>query len=362
MSTTTGAISLKGLDKADVLAALYNASRPQGLGFLHYDPEPMTRDQAQELLDSGYTDFDYLKGRVMKVNLSGDELRPYAYDRDNGAGAAETAISALRQTHDTNPDTIQGIHRMGRTAAAGAAIDMFSGGKEMSESDFVALGRQKERIEITDTIASMVDKMSEGNPGAMTVLMQLLNHSESGFMEILGLDTNRLYGHRIWDLFKLCGEDIERFSYHIAMELPNQATGQVSVTGPYCGKLGEEGLKAHFAARKYGKPGSFWAMENPPTDPNFAYPIIVGSVESSETVQQEVLVRVIDASELKTLAREIENMRNPRARRGLLDSMYARTIQGKTNFTGEAINGFRVLLCRYGFQNHATKLATVHAR
>lgn len=60
------AISLVGLDKADVLATLYNASRPQGLGFMWYDPQPMTHEEAQAILDQGHTYFDYLKGRVIE--------------------------------------------------------------------------------------------------------------------------------------------------------------------------------------------------------------------------------------------------------------------------------------------------------
>ena len=70
-----------------MLAALYNASKPQGMGFVHYDPKPMTRQEAEALLEQG-TYFDYLKGRVMKVKLSGDELNEWGYDRDNGQGAA----------------------------------------------------------------------------------------------------------------------------------------------------------------------------------------------------------------------------------------------------------------------------------
>lgn len=94
-------ISLVGLNKADVLAALYNASHPQGLGFLHYRPESMNRATAETLLaehpnqDRIY--FDYLMGRVMKVDLSGDSLDPSLYDRDNGQGAAEKAIFSLRK-------------------------------------------------------------------------------------------------------------------------------------------------------------------------------------------------------------------------------------------------------------------------
>ncbi len=88
-------LSLSGLNKADVLAALYNASKPQGMGFLHFDPKPMTRQEAEGLLKQG-TDFDYLKGRVMKINLKGDELDTWGYDRDNGAGAAQKAIAPLQ--------------------------------------------------------------------------------------------------------------------------------------------------------------------------------------------------------------------------------------------------------------------------
>ena len=36
--------------------------------------------------------FDYLYGRVMKVDLSKDTFDPFLYDRDNGQGAAERAI------------------------------------------------------------------------------------------------------------------------------------------------------------------------------------------------------------------------------------------------------------------------------
>jgi hypothetical protein len=113
-------INLVGMDKAVVLAALYNASKPQGMGFLHYDPTPMTVDQARQLLKQ-CTDFDYLKGRVMKINLSGDTLNTWGYDRDNGDGAAEKAINAAVQNHDVNNPDIQDKHRQ---ATKESAIDL----------------------------------------------------------------------------------------------------------------------------------------------------------------------------------------------------------------------------------------------
>ena len=87
-------IDLTGLDKAEVLAALYSASKPQGMGFFHSKSGDMTKAQAAKFL-AAYTEFDYLQGRVMKVDLSGETLDPRLYDRDNGTGAAAAALAKL---------------------------------------------------------------------------------------------------------------------------------------------------------------------------------------------------------------------------------------------------------------------------
>jgi hypothetical protein len=89
------------LDRAAVFEALYNASRPQGLGILQFDAKPMTRDEAAKILEQ-QTHFDYLKGRVMKIDLSKDEVGIWGYDRDNGAGAAAKAIEALHISGNAN--------------------------------------------------------------------------------------------------------------------------------------------------------------------------------------------------------------------------------------------------------------------
>ena len=81
--------------KAAVLAALYNNSRPLGLGFSQFSPARMSEEEAQALLDAGQTYFDYLKGKVMKVDLSKNDLDTRLYNRDNGSGAAEAAIAGI---------------------------------------------------------------------------------------------------------------------------------------------------------------------------------------------------------------------------------------------------------------------------
>lgn len=90
-------IDISQLDKAEVLAALYNNSKQQGMGFLNPSgQQPLSKEEAASLLTKG-THFDYLAGRVMKVELKGDQLDPWLYDRDNGDGAAARALAGLKQ-------------------------------------------------------------------------------------------------------------------------------------------------------------------------------------------------------------------------------------------------------------------------
>jgi hypothetical protein len=87
-------IDISTISKGAALAALYNRSEPQGLGILQFDPRPMTEDEANAIL-AEQQNFDYLKGRVMKVDLTGDPFDPWRYDRDNGEGSAARAIAGI---------------------------------------------------------------------------------------------------------------------------------------------------------------------------------------------------------------------------------------------------------------------------
>ena len=73
------------------------------------------------------------------------------------------------------------------------------------------------RIEGTDTMPTVIIKMSGGNPEAMRVCMDILEHGEEidpdaamgGFAALLSLDSHGIYEHRIWMLYKdVCGEDL----------------------------------------------------------------------------------------------------------------------------------------------------------
>lgn len=73
------------------------------------------------------------------------------------------------------------------------------------------------RIELTDSLMSMMMKMVDGNPGAINVLMRTIKEGPSidpdcAFGEmgaILSLDTLDVYGSDIWILYKdVCGNDL----------------------------------------------------------------------------------------------------------------------------------------------------------
>ncbi len=87
----TTRIDISGKDKAEVLAALFNKAKPLGMGIIHYKDRMMPVEEARSLLEER-TYFDYVEGRVMKVDLSEAEFSQELYDRDNGQGAAENAL------------------------------------------------------------------------------------------------------------------------------------------------------------------------------------------------------------------------------------------------------------------------------
>ncbi|QJU07566.1 hypothetical protein FBF29_02515 [Candidatus Saccharibacteria bacterium oral taxon 488] len=99
-------VNIEGISPAEVLARLFNNSRPVGMGILAaiHGPQELSVEMAQELLDEekrrgGNISFDYLFGRPLKVFFSNDrELDPRLYDRDNGGpGTAAQLINELRK-------------------------------------------------------------------------------------------------------------------------------------------------------------------------------------------------------------------------------------------------------------------------
>ena len=97
-------VDIKGLDKARVLKALYDHSHVQGSGFLQAVPDGVVTAEHCEMLLGSQTYFDYLHGRVLKVELSGDEFDERLYDRDCGEGAAQRAVDSIKDAPEGGED------------------------------------------------------------------------------------------------------------------------------------------------------------------------------------------------------------------------------------------------------------------
>ncbi len=86
-------IDVKGIDKSMLLQALYNHARR---GWPDYGQ--MSRKLAHDLIgrtQPPMLSFNYLGNRPLKIDISGDSIDEYAYDRDNGIGAAQKAVDVL---------------------------------------------------------------------------------------------------------------------------------------------------------------------------------------------------------------------------------------------------------------------------
>lgn len=107
-------IDITGLDPAEVLAALYNRAKAQGMGWMDFKPQDMTVEEARTIIaEKGECDpnasdhrkahhlrFDYLQGRVIKCSISQNPMTTSLYDRDNGIGAAAAALAPLLAKRD----------------------------------------------------------------------------------------------------------------------------------------------------------------------------------------------------------------------------------------------------------------------
>lgn len=108
-------IQIGNLSKASILASLYNASSPIGVGFVGAINGPVTMDDvsARDYINQrgGNLKFDYVYGRPIKVDLTGDSFDPRLYDRRNGGvGVARRIVEKLRKSNEVSSSYTHAIH------------------------------------------------------------------------------------------------------------------------------------------------------------------------------------------------------------------------------------------------------------
>jgi hypothetical protein len=77
--------------------------------------------------------------------------------------------------------------------------------------------KHTQRLELTDDIKTAIIKLCDGNPGALSVLIESVKQCEAidpdnfigPYGVMFGLDSVGIYGSAIWVLYKdVCGEDM----------------------------------------------------------------------------------------------------------------------------------------------------------
>ncbi len=93
-------IDISNKDRNEVLAALYNASTPIGMGFSQYDPMPWTKEIAAMYFeyyghpgDDGAIAFKWVMGRPLNCMFVNNLVYVAGYNNDNEWGLAQRAIS-----------------------------------------------------------------------------------------------------------------------------------------------------------------------------------------------------------------------------------------------------------------------------
>lgn len=113
-------VDISGIDKGVLLARLFNGSYARGMGILQAGrgPSVMTDEQGKRLVEATLEGefahdnammfptikrhepklyFDYLFGRPLKINIGGDEMDSWGYDRDNGGdGTLQAIVDKIR--------------------------------------------------------------------------------------------------------------------------------------------------------------------------------------------------------------------------------------------------------------------------
>lgn len=81
----------------------------------------------------------------------------------------------------------------------------------------------RKKIQLHMSTQEVVATMSEGNPGGLRVLMDILKADpKEGVFDILSLDDMNIRGPQIWVGFKdYCDEDLEKFRKAIKARDPN---------------------------------------------------------------------------------------------------------------------------------------------
>jgi hypothetical protein len=90
-------IDITGIPKEALKRALWENSKVASFFRMNSEiPPEYNKNQAIEAVNNK-KGIDYFCGRVIKTNLSLDNVSPWGYDRDNGAGAFQRIVDDVKK-------------------------------------------------------------------------------------------------------------------------------------------------------------------------------------------------------------------------------------------------------------------------
>lgn len=118
---------------------------------------------------------------------------------------------AKEQGFDMNIPSVETVENRGKQERE---MFNFGGGFGRWNSKFMPDDpTARPKIKLGDNLFDVIDKMSEGLPGALVGITELIKEDENGFMLLLGLDDMNIRGSQIWEAYKyLYHEDGKKFA------------------------------------------------------------------------------------------------------------------------------------------------------
>lgn len=88
----SGVVNISGIDKGFLLFKAWKAASWNG-----FAPLDMERDEFVRRWRREDDDYDYVCGRPLKVNIAGDTVDPWLFDRENGDGSFLRVVEGIRK-------------------------------------------------------------------------------------------------------------------------------------------------------------------------------------------------------------------------------------------------------------------------
>ena len=160
----------------------------------------------------------YATPEALRENLEALDSRIASRDLNFEDKSIRKGLIKYAEEHEFDIDipSVESVENRGK-----AEREMFSFGRGFSGAGFGMFETEflpddptaRKKIELNDSVFDVIYKMSDGLPGAIVGITELMKSDEAGFMLLLGLDDMNIRGSQIWEAYKyLYNEDGKKFA------------------------------------------------------------------------------------------------------------------------------------------------------